>query len=45
MDHEAFGERKEHELKPGGRDVQVTEENKREYVKSVIRDSLGGLGE
>jgi len=35
VDHEAFGERKEHELKPGGRDVAVTEANKKEYVKSV----------
>jgi len=33
VDHEAFGEHKEHELKPGGRDIPVTEDNKKEYVK------------
>jgi len=33
VDHEAFGEHKEHELKPGGRDISVTEGNKKEYVK------------
>ena len=33
VDHEAFGEHKEHELKPGGRDIPVTESNKKEYVK------------
>ena len=33
VDHEAFGERKQHELKPGGKDIPVTEENKKEYVK------------
>ena len=35
VDHEAFGEHKEHELKPGGRDIPVTEDNKKEYVKWV----------
>ena len=35
VDHEAFGEHKEHELKPGGRDIPVTEDNKKEYVKLV----------
>lgn len=35
VDHEAFGEHKEHELKPGGRDIPVTEGNKKEYVKSA----------
>jgi len=33
VDHEAFGVHKEHELKPGGKDIAVTEENKKEYVK------------
>ena len=33
VDHEAFGEHKEHELKPGGRDIPVSEDNKKEYVK------------
>lgn len=37
VDHEAFGEHKEHELKPGGRDIPVTEDNKKEYVKLVIQ--------
>jgi len=36
VDHEAFGEHKEHELKPGGRDVPVTEANKKEYVKLAL---------
>ncbi|ESN93979.1 hypothetical protein HELRODRAFT_115219 [Helobdella robusta] len=36
VDHEAFGERKEHELKTGGRDVPVTQENKKEYVKLYV---------
>jgi len=35
VDHEAYGERKEHELKPGGKDIFVSEENKKEYVKYV----------
>ena len=35
VDHEAFGEHKEHELKPGGRDIPVIEDNKKEYVKLV----------
>ena len=33
VDHEAFGVRTSHELKPGGLDVPVTDENKKEYVK------------
>lgn len=33
VDHEAFGELLHHELKPGGNDIEVTEENKKEYVK------------
>ena len=32
-EHEAFGELQSHELKPGGSDIPVTEENKKEYVK------------
>lgn len=36
VDHEAFGEHKEHELKPGGRDIPVTESNKKEYVKLAL---------
>ncbi len=33
VDHETLGELKTHELVPGGEDVQVTEENKEEYVE------------
>ena len=35
VDHEAYGEHKLHELKPGGKDIQVSEDNKKEYVKYV----------
>lgn len=33
---EAFGEKVSHELKPGGRNIPVTEENKLEYIQLVI---------
>ncbi len=33
VDMEVFGEMKTHDLKPGGSDIAVTEENKKEYVK------------
>lgn len=33
VEHNSFGVLKVHELKPGGRDISVTEENKKEYVK------------
>ncbi len=33
VDHKTLGELKTHELVPGGEDVQVTEENKKEYVE------------
>lgn len=33
VEHNSFGKVQEYELKPGGKDVSVTEENKREYVK------------
>ncbi|KAK2152110.1 hypothetical protein LSH36_339g01013 [Paralvinella palmiformis] len=36
VEHQAFGEVKEHELKPGGKDILVTEQNKKEYVKLYI---------
>ena len=32
-DDDQFGEVVTVDLKPGGRDIEVTEENKREYVK------------
>ena len=37
VDWELLGEIKQHELKPGGADIAVTEENKNEYlgVKNV----------
>uniref|UniRef100_H2YQB8 E3 ubiquitin-protein ligase n=1 Tax=Ciona savignyi TaxID=51511 RepID=H2YQB8_CIOSA len=35
-DHDSFGERITHELKPNGANVEVTEENKREYVKLYV---------
>ncbi len=39
-DHEAFGVVETVELKPGGQDIAVTEENKHEYVKLVVRHRL-----
>lgn len=35
VDEEVFGETKERELKPGGTDVAVMEDNKREYIEWV----------
>ncbi|CAG6021043.1 unnamed protein product [Menidia menidia] len=35
VDKEILGEITTHELKPGGNDIQVTEENKEEYIKLV----------
>lgn len=35
LEYEAYGEIKVHELKPGGKDVPVTEDNKKEYVRWV----------
>ncbi|KAK1343258.1 hypothetical protein QTO34_016036 [Cnephaeus nilssonii] len=35
VEHSAFGRILQHELKPNGRNVPVTEENKKEYVRSV----------
>merc|ERR1719264_944974 len=35
VDFELLGEIKPHELKPGGNDIQVTEENKEEYLNLV----------
>ena len=36
VDHDSYGEHKLHELKPGGRDIPVTEQNKQEYVEFVF---------
>lgn len=35
-DDERFGETVTIDLKPGGRDIEVTNDNKREYVEYVI---------
>lgn len=35
VDKEILGEITTHELKPGGGDIQVTEENKEEYIRWV----------
>lgn len=35
VDKDILGEITTHELKPGGGDIQVTEENKEEYIKWV----------
>lgn len=40
-DDNIFGEIKTIDLKPDGRNVEVTDDNKEEYVKSVIRSRLG----
>lgn len=37
VDKEILGEITTHELKPGGGDIQVTEENKEEYIRWVQR--------
>ncbi|XP_054165031.1 E3 ubiquitin-protein ligase SMURF2-like [Oppia nitens] len=36
VNHDSFGELQVHELKPNGRDIMVTEENKKEYVKLYV---------
>ena len=36
VDQDSFGEMQTHELKPGGKDIPVTEENKKEYVRWVL---------
>ncbi|XP_014770557.1 E3 ubiquitin-protein ligase SMURF2 isoform X1 [Octopus bimaculoides] len=36
VQHNSFGQVQEYELKPGGRDIEVTEENKREYVRLYV---------
>lgn len=33
VEHNAFGKFSQHELKPNGRNLPVTEENKKEYVR------------
>jgi len=36
VEHDAFGAIRVHELKPGGKTIQVTEDNKKEYVKLYV---------
>ncbi|XP_074647220.1 E3 ubiquitin-protein ligase SMURF2-like isoform X2 [Tubulanus polymorphus] len=36
VDHESFGEMKVTELKPGGHDIPVSEDNKKEYVRLYV---------
>lgn len=36
VEHEAFGVVQTHELKKGGKDIPVTEENKKDYVKLYV---------
>eukprot|EP00123_Amoebidium_parasiticum_P018064 comp24090_c0_seq1/m.43425 comp24090_c0_seq1/g.43425 ORF comp24090_c0_seq1/g.43425 comp24090_c0_seq1/m.43425 type:complete len:807 (-) comp24090_c0_seq1:650-3070(-) len=37
VDYKVFGEVRSHELKPGGKDIDVTDDNKREYVDLVTQ--------
>ncbi|ELT89361.1 hypothetical protein CAPTEDRAFT_220633 [Capitella teleta] len=37
VDEEVFGQTQERELKPGGKDIPVCEDNKREYIDMVIK--------
>lgn len=36
VEHNAFGQLQVHELKPGGRDLPVTDDNKKEYVRLFV---------
>ncbi|CAF4193125.1 unnamed protein product, partial [Rotaria magnacalcarata] len=36
VSEEVLGDLREHELKPGGQHIQVTDENKQEYIEMVI---------
>ena len=33
VDYEVYGERREQVLKPGGKDIRLVEENKKEYIR------------
>ncbi|XP_020570030.1 E3 ubiquitin-protein ligase NEDD4 isoform X2 [Oryzias latipes] len=37
IDEERFGETHQHELKPGGADIVITNENKKEYIDMVMQ--------
>lgn len=43
VDKEILGEITTHELKPEGGDIQVTEENKEEYIRWVSLDKIKSL--
>lgn len=43
-DFEILGKILNHELKPGGKDVLVTEENKEEYITLMVREESGSCG-
>uniref|UniRef100_A0A1I8HY38 HECT-type E3 ubiquitin transferase n=1 Tax=Macrostomum lignano TaxID=282301 RepID=A0A1I8HY38_9PLAT len=36
VDYEVLGEIREHELKPGGRDIPVNNDNKEEYIQLIV---------
>lgn len=36
VEHDSFGQLQVQELKPNGRDIQVTEDNKKEYVRLYV---------
>ena len=36
VEHDAFGQLQIQELKPNGKEIQVTEENKKEYVRLYV---------
>ncbi|XP_033210402.1 E3 ubiquitin-protein ligase SMURF1 [Belonocnema kinseyi] len=36
VEHSSFGALRNHELKPGGKEIAVTEENKKEYVRLYV---------
>ncbi|XP_067671329.1 E3 ubiquitin-protein ligase SMURF2-like [Haliotis asinina] len=36
VEHNSFGQVQEHELRPGGKVIKVTEENKKEYVRLYV---------
>lgn len=40
QDYETLGVVKSHELKPGGEDILVTEENKEEYIEWVVTELI-----
>lgn len=41
VEHNAFGKFLQHELKPNGKNISVTEENKKEYVRYEAMHTCG----